>query len=45
MFSDIMKHFLLRSIHIHNLNLLNFVYVVVFDVKTALEKAILVVLE
>ena len=44
MFSDIMKHFLLRSIHIHNLNLLNFVYVV-FDVKAALEKAILVVLE
>ena len=45
MFSDIMKHFLLKSIHIHNLNLLNFVCVVVLDVKGALEKATLAVVE
>ena len=45
LFSDVVRHTLLKTIHIHNLDLLNFVYIVVFDVKTASENAKLVILE
>ena len=39
------KHFLLKYIYIHGLNLLNFVGIVVFDVETSLENAKLAILE
>ena len=39
------KHAFLKSILIHSLRLLNFVYIVVFDVVEALEKDTLVILE
>ena len=39
------KHKLLKNIHVHTLNLLNFVYIVVFDVEIAIENAKLVILE
>ena len=39
LFSDVVKQILLKNSHIHNLNLLNFVSVVVFDVETALQNA------
>ena len=36
---------LLKNIHRHSLDLLNFLYIVMFDVKTALESAKLAILE
>ena len=36
---------LMKNINIRSLNLLNFDYIVVFDVETAIETPILVVLE
>ena len=44
LFSDVVKHMLLKSIHLHSLNLLNFVCIVGFNVKTALENAKLAIL-
>lgn len=40
-----MKHMLMKNINIHSVNLLNFDCIVVFDVETAIETPILVVLE
>ena len=37
MFSDVVKHLLLKNVHILSLSLLNFVYIVVFDAEAALE--------
>ena len=37
LFSNVIKHTLFKHIHIHGLDLLNFVYIFVFDVETALE--------
>ena len=37
LFSDGVKHMLLKNIHVFSLNVLNYVYIVVFDVKTELE--------
>ena len=45
LFSDVVKQTLLKSIPIHSLNLLNFVYTVVFDDETALEDVKLAILE
>ena len=39
------KHTLLKNDHIHSLNLFNFVYIVRFAVKTAIENSKLVILE
>ena len=43
--SYVVKHILLKSILFHSLNLLNFVDISVFDVKTALDIAKLAILE
>ena len=43
--SNVVNHMLLKNIHIHSLNFLNFVYISVFDVETALENAKLAILE
>ena len=43
--SYLVKHMLMKNINIRSLNLLNFDYIVVFDVETAIETPILVVLE
>ena len=40
LFSVVVKHMLLKNIHIFSFNALNFVYAVVFDVKTELETVI-----
>ena len=45
MFSDVVKHMLLKNIHVHSLNLLNFDYLVVFDIEAALENSKLAILE
>ena len=39
MFSDEVKHLLLKDIQIHSVKVLNFIYIVVIDVETALESA------
>ena len=39
------KYLLMKNIHIHSLNLLSFVYIVVSDAKAALENAKLAILE
>ena len=44
LFLDMAKQKLLKNIHMHNFNLLNFVHIVVFDVETALKNAKTVVL-
>ena len=38
------RHMLLKNIHIHSLNVLNCVYIVVFDVETAIDNAKLAIL-
>ena len=45
LFPDVVKHMLLKNIHIHSLNLLNFVCIVAFDVEAALENVKLAILE
>ena len=45
LFSDVVKHMLLKNIHTHSLNLLNFVCIVGFDAEIALENAKLAILE
>lgn len=45
MFPETVKHTLLKSIHLHSLNVICFVYVVVLDVKTALDNSKLAILE
>ena len=44
-FSDVAKNTLLKNIDMHRLNLLNFIYIVVFDVKATLENAKLAILQ
>ena len=39
LFLDMANQKLLKNIHMHNFNLLNFVHIVVFDVETALKNA------
>ena len=45
LFSDVVKHMLLKNIPMYSLNLLNFVCIVGFDVEKALENAKLAILE
>ena len=44
-FSDVAKNTLLKNIDMYRLNLLNFIYIVVFDVKATLENAKLAILQ
>ena len=41
LFSDAFKHMLLKKMHIHSLDLLNFVYIVALDAERALENTII----
>lgn len=45
LFSDVVRHILLKNIHVRGLELLNFVCMVVFNIETALQNAILAILE
>ena len=38
-FLNVVNHILLRNMHVHYSNLLNFVYIVMFNVETILENA------
>ena len=37
------KHILMKNVHIRSVHLLNFIYIVVFDVQTAPENATLAI--
>ena len=45
LWSDVVRHMSLKNVRIHGLNLLNFVYVAVFDVEIAVENAKLAILQ